>query len=59
MSGNNYLLFAFMSKAQSNLKHILQILLAKLTIIFYYTKSIVCFSRFACKICLFLDLYEV
>mgnify|MGYP007110257248 CR=1 FL=1 len=38
-------------------KHILQILLAKLTIILNYTKSFTRFSRFSCKIS-FLDINE-
>lgn len=40
-------------------KHILQILLAKLTNYLEYNKSIVCFSHFTCKICLFLDISQV
>jgi len=36
----------YISKEQSILKHTLQILLAKLTIIFHGIKSIVCFSHF-------------
>lgn len=39
-------------------KHILQILLAKLTIILNYTNSFTRFSRFSCKISCFLDINE-